>query len=146
MEERLVQDGGVEGPVLTFSHQSTKTATSCWTTIERMTLEPTKKRYPTPKDKGEAATKWTATGLGKKRLHSFKVQTKPCAHQDPGKRNSSPTGDWARPTCECLRVSFWGTGQQRPAMGKGALVAEVLGDESQSKSFWRSPVALPQSL
>ena len=49
--ELLVQDGGVEGRVLISSCESTKIATSCWTAINRRTLEPTKKRYPTFEDK-----------------------------------------------------------------------------------------------
>ena len=50
----LVQDGGV-GHALISSCESTKITTSCLTTINRMTLEPIKKRYPTSKDKEEAA-------------------------------------------------------------------------------------------
>ena len=46
-----VQDGGVEGRALISSCKSTKIATSCSTTINRRTLEHTKKRYPHPKTK-----------------------------------------------------------------------------------------------
>ena len=53
----LVQDGGVEGHVLISSCESTKITTSHLTTINRMTMEPTKKRYPTSKDKEEAAAR-----------------------------------------------------------------------------------------
>ena len=48
------QDGGVEGHALTPSCENTRITTSCWTIIDRKTLELTKKRYPTSKDKGEA--------------------------------------------------------------------------------------------
>ena len=51
----LVQDGGVEGYALISSCESTKITTSCLTTINKMTLEPIKKRYATFKDKEEAA-------------------------------------------------------------------------------------------
>ena len=50
------QDGGVDRRVLISSCESTQTKTSCWT-INRRTLEPTKKRSPTSKDK-EAAARW----------------------------------------------------------------------------------------
>ena len=50
----LVQDGQGEGRALISSCQSTKIATSCWTTTDRRMLEPTKKRYLTSKGK-EAA-------------------------------------------------------------------------------------------
>ena len=43
--------GRVEGCVLIFSYQSTKITTSCRTTIERKTLEPTKKDTPHPRTK-----------------------------------------------------------------------------------------------
>ena len=42
----LVQDGGVEGHALISSCESTKITTSCLTTINRMTLEPIKKKIP----------------------------------------------------------------------------------------------------
>ena len=41
-------------------HQIT---TNCWTAIDRKALEPTKKRYPTSKDKGEATVKWSSMDL-----------------------------------------------------------------------------------
>ena len=40
---KYMQDGGVEGHVLIFSLRNTKIATSCWTTINRRIVEPTKK-------------------------------------------------------------------------------------------------------
>ena len=39
----LVQDVRVEGCALICSHESSKITTRCWTTINRRTLEPTKK-------------------------------------------------------------------------------------------------------
>ena len=47
---RLVQDGRVEGCVLT-SCESTGITTNCWTIIDRKTLEVTKKVTPHPKTK-----------------------------------------------------------------------------------------------
>ena len=48
---RSVQDDRVEGPALIFSCQSTKIATSYWTTISRKTLEPTNNDTPCPRTK-----------------------------------------------------------------------------------------------
>ena len=45
------QDGGVEGRALTPSCESTRITTSCWTIIDRKTLELTKKDTPHPKTK-----------------------------------------------------------------------------------------------
>ena len=38
--------------------------------------------------------------------------TKGLMNQDPEERSNEPTGDWARPTCVCLRVSWRGVGGQ----------------------------------
>ena len=53
---RRNQDGRVEGCALTPSCENTRITTSCWTNIDRKTLELTKK-YPTSKDKGEATVR-----------------------------------------------------------------------------------------
>ena len=53
-----VLDGRVEVRVLISSCESTRIATTCWTTIDRRMLEPTKKRHPMSKDKGEATMRW----------------------------------------------------------------------------------------
>ena len=42
---------------------------------------------------------------------SWRAQTKPCVHQDPGKRRSDPTRDRPRLPCECPGVSGRGMGQ-----------------------------------
>ena len=52
------QDGGLEGRVLLFSWKNSKITTCCWTTFDRKMLNPTKKRYPTSKGKGEAPARW----------------------------------------------------------------------------------------
>ena len=36
---------------------------------------------------------------------SWRAQTKPCAHQDPGEESSDPRTDWPRLACECPGVS-----------------------------------------
>ena len=51
-------DGRVAGWMLIFSCENTKIATSSWATINRRILDPTKKRYPVSKGKGEAPTRW----------------------------------------------------------------------------------------
>ena len=89
-------------------------------------LDPTKKRYPTSKGKGEAPKKMVE-GV-KSHLESnpipardsWRVQTKPCVHQEPG------TPQETEPDLP-LSVSCRGTGQQWPAMGTGALAAADLG-------------------
>ena len=171
----------VEGRALIFSCQSTKIAISRWTTFDKKTLEPTKKRHSTSEDKGEAThthtnnrrgtiminqilyplggrlTNWRTITPKKfsqfcegSRLHislrslgiqprnwespgnltlkvrgiwlqdflrtggnrhSWRAQSKSCAHQDPGERNSDPTGYRIRPASECLRVSCRGVGR-----------------------------------
>ena len=45
------QDGRVEGHALTPSCENTRITTSCWTVIDRKTLELTKKDTPHPKTK-----------------------------------------------------------------------------------------------
>ena len=39
-----LQDGRIEGRVLNFFCENSKIATSCWTTINRRMLDPTKKK------------------------------------------------------------------------------------------------------
>ena len=51
---RLVQDDVVERRALTSSCKSIEITTNCWTTIDRKTLEPTKKDNPDPKTKGKS--------------------------------------------------------------------------------------------
>ena len=48
--------------------------------------------------------------------------------------------------CECLKVSCGGVGQQWPAAGTEAMTFADLGGTCWPKSFWRSALALPQSL
>ena len=48
------QDGGVEGGALIFFCENSKTVTNRWTTIDRRMLDPTKKKIPTSRGKGEA--------------------------------------------------------------------------------------------
>ena len=57
---------------------------------------------------------------------SWRAQTKPCVHQDPGERSSDPTRHWARLAYECPGVSSRGVGWQWPAVGLGALNTTVL--------------------
>ena len=67
IEPDKFQDGGLEGCVfllswknskITLEYKNFKITTRCWTTIDRKMLDPTKKRYPTSKGKGEAQTRW----------------------------------------------------------------------------------------
>ena len=54
----LVQDGRVEGCALIFC-ENTKITTSCWTTIIRRMLEPTKKK-DTPRPKTKEKLQWNS--------------------------------------------------------------------------------------
>ena len=56
---------------------------------------------------------------------SWRAQTKPCVHQDPGERSSDPTRDSPRLAYECPGVSGEGVGRQWPVAGSGALSAAV---------------------
>ena len=51
---------------------------------------------------------------------TWRAQTKPCAHQNPGKEVTSTVG-WTRLACDCLRVSCGGMNQEWPATGMGGL-------------------------
>ena len=55
----LIQDGEVEGHALIFSWKNTKTTISCWTIIDRIILEPTKK---TPYIQGQSRSCTKAVG------------------------------------------------------------------------------------
>ena len=46
-------------------------------------------------------------------------------HQNPGERNSDPTGDCPRLACGCPGVSSGGVGRQWPAAGLGAWTVAV---------------------
>ena len=50
-KQSINQDGGVEGRALTPSPENTRITNSCWTIIDRKTLELTKKDTPHPKTK-----------------------------------------------------------------------------------------------
>ena len=50
---------------------------------------------------------------------SWRTQTKPCVHQDPGERSVSPTRDWPRLACECPGVSGRGMGRLWPCCRGG---------------------------
>ena len=56
---------------------------------------------------------------------SWRAQTKPCMHQDPGERSSDTTRGWPRLACECPGVSAGGVGWQWPATWSGALSVPV---------------------
>ena len=51
------EEGRAEGHAL-ISHKSSRTTTCCWTPVDWKTLDPTKKRYPASKGKGEAPARW----------------------------------------------------------------------------------------
>ena len=59
---------------------------------------------------------------------SWRAQTKPCAHQDPGLRSSDPTREWPRLAHECPGVSGEDVDLQWPAdlRGQGHWVLHYL--------------------
>ena len=61
-------------------------------------------------------------GLGKQ---TWRAQTKPCAHQDPGERSSDPTRNRPRHAHECQGVSSGGVGWWWPVAGSKALSAAM---------------------
>ena len=56
---------------------------------------------------------------------SWRAQTEPCGHQDPGERSSDPIRDWPSLAPECPGVSSGDVGQRWPAAGLGALSIAV---------------------
>ena len=122
----LDQGGGVEGCVLIFSCENSQITTSCWTTIDKRMLDPTEKRPPMPKGKGESPTRWwegwnhiqDQTPYPPGTLRGLK-QYLACAKR--------PHSDLTRPDFECLSVSSGGLGQQWPVAEAGALGAAELG-------------------
>ena len=56
---------------------------------------------------------------------SYRAQTEPCVHQDPGERSNDPTRDWPRLAWQCPGVSSRGVGWWWPAAGLGALSVAV---------------------
>ena len=58
-------------------------------------------------------------------IKSWRAQTEPCVHQDPGERSNDPTRDWPRLARECPGVSSGGVGWRGPAAGLGALSVAV---------------------
>ena len=69
----LVQDGRAEGHAFISSSKSTKTAISCWTTVNRRTLEPTKKK-DTPRPKTKQQPQWDGR-RGKITINSNPIPT-----------------------------------------------------------------------
>ena len=127
-----IQDDRAEGCALILSCENNRITSSGCTAIDRRALEPAKKHTPClrteetlQRDGRRGATTLKSNPIPAR--DSWKAQTKPCAQQDQGRGAVTPTGDRARPACECLRVSCGGVGQQRPAAGSGALTAPVGG-------------------
>ena len=141
--------GRLEGHELIFFCKDTKIATSCWTTINRRMLEPTKKKisHVQRRSCNRGAIMLKSNPIPTRDF--WKAKTKQnkttCVHQDPGKVRVIPTRDWVWFACECLSVSCGEVGQQWPAMGRGALAASVLGGTAywHKSSLKRSPLALP---
>ena len=111
MHERLVQDGRVEGCVLTPSCESSGITTNCWTLIDRKTLELTKKDTPHPKTKEKP--QWDGR-RGAITIKSNLITTGWVTHK---LENNYTTGDHP------LEWRFWAPRQASqpggPAMGGG---------------------------
>ena len=66
----MVQYGRTKGCMLISNCKSTKITTSCWTAIDRRTLEPTKQRYHTSKDKETAMRQKSLQGCNHDKIKS----------------------------------------------------------------------------
>ena len=54
----MVEEKDMHLSSLIFSYKKSKIITHCLITVYRKMLDPTKKRYPMSKDKGEAPARW----------------------------------------------------------------------------------------
>ena len=75
--------------------KNTKISTNCWTTVDRRMLEPTKKDtlHVRTKEKLQQDGRMGTILLKSNPIltgDSWRAQTKPCSHQDPGKSSSDP--------------------------------------------------------
>ena len=108
-------------------------ANTCWTTIDRRTLDSTKIRYPASK---ERTSPNKMAGGAKPCLESNLIPSRDAQRGQtlgtPGPRG--PIRHWARPAFECLSVSCRGTIQQWPATGTGALAPADLGGAASGLS------------
>ena len=94
LNTRSLQDGRVEGRVLTFSCENSKITTHCWTTVDRRMLDPIKKKIPHVQ--GQRRSQSKMVGGAKSHLESNSIpardarraQTKPYAHQEIAQRLS----------------------------------------------------------
>ena len=68
---------------------------------------------------------------------SWRAQTKPCVHQDPGERRNDPTRDWRRLACECPGVSGGSVGRPWLLQSRGHWAQQC-----RHRTFWRrSPLS-----
>ena len=98
-----IADGGVKRCVLIFSCKNSKITTHCWTTVNRGMLDPTKKRCPTAKGKGEGPSK--TVGEVKSPLESNPISARGSQRDQTNlvcTRTQRPHRDWARSVSECL--------------------------------------------
>lgn len=112
-----------------ISCKNTKKAKSCWTTIDRRMLEPTKKDtlHPRAKEKPQQMVRGAIAFKIRPHIRQRCLEgtDKPCVHQGGGKR-ADPVGDWDRHDFDCLRGSCRGMSQQWPAMGTKTLATAIL--------------------
>ena len=82
----LSTSGGNKACAFISSCENSKIATNCWTTINRRMLDPTKRRYPMSKGKGESPKDGRRGDFipAIPARDAWRAQTKPCIHQDPG--------------------------------------------------------------
>ena len=122
------EDGGVEGHALIYSCENSKITTLCWTTINRKMLDPTKKRYPTSKGKGNKHPSKMVGGV-KLCLESSPIPARDTRRAQTNfvrTRTQRPHRDWDRTVFECLLRSYGptvnccrgrGSGCSRPGCG-----------------------------
>ena len=73
--------------------------------------------------------------------HSWRVQRKPCEHQDPGERSTDPTRDRPRLACERPGVSSRGVGRWWPDAGSVALNTTVHAQDKAEEPEIKLPIS-----
>ena len=98
----------VEERALIFSCENSKIKTRCWTTINRKMLDPTKKRYPTSKGKGNKHPSKMVGGV-KLCLESSPIPARDTQRAQTNfvrTRTQRPHRDWDRTVFEYLLWRF----------------------------------------
>ena len=83
---------------------------------------------------------------GMQRLHSWRAQTKSCAHQDSEEKSNDPRGHWTKTTWQCWKASCGGVSQQGLTTGVAALASASWEGSPWHKPSWSLTLTLVQTL